>query len=90
MTAIAVELKKYMTHLSRRHFKTSWENGLEYILWRWLHSASPLSQEEVFTLYSHHNRARGWWILVDDEPVFVHTDKWIWMFADEFEGIKID
>jgi len=83
------ELLKLMKELSYRHFNVEWENGLEYILWHWMHHPSPLTVHDEHRLYMAHSRAKGWFAILDEpsEGVqFMTTDKWIRLFQDEFDG----
>lgn len=84
-----LELLKLMKELSQRYYHKEWESGLEYILWHWIHHKSPMSSADVNRLFMAHTRARGWFAILDEEsegPVFLHTDKWIRLFQDEFDG----
>lgn len=83
------ELKKLMESLSLRHFSEEWENGLEYILWHWMHHTSPLSVSDKHKLYILHSRSKGWFAVLDEPSEgaqFMTTDKWIRLFQDEFNG----
>ncbi len=82
-------LLNLMRELSRRHYHTEWESGLEYILWHWLHNESPLRSNDKHRLYIAHTRANGWYTILDEntkEIGFVSTDKWIKNFQEEFDG----
>lgn len=83
------DLLSLMKSVSLRHFKNKWENGLEYILWHWIHNNSPLSSSDKHRLYLAHTRANGWFAILDEESgekVFVSTSKWIKNFQEEFDG----
>ncbi|NOX49182.1 MAG: hypothetical protein GXP16_01425 [Gammaproteobacteria bacterium] len=81
-------LMLYMVKMSRKYFNKDWENGLEYILWHWIHYASRMSQSDKHKLYILHTRARGWFAILDPAKgqQFMKTDKWVKLFQDEFDG----
>ena len=71
-----------MVHLSRQVSGKPWEDDLEYILWDALTTGpivvngrriDPINIEELRKL---HERAAGWWILVDDQHQFVPMVQW--------------
>lgn len=75
-----------MQKLSQKYFRVQWASGLEYTLWHWLEADKPLTSSERFTLYSLHNRAKGWIAPGDDgDPKLVATDDWIVMYEEEFD-----
>ena len=83
------QLLAVMKRLSRKHFRCEWENGLEYILWHWMHHTSPLSADDNNGLYMAHSQAKGWFAILDEPSEgeqFMTTDKWIRLFQDEFDG----
>jgi hypothetical protein len=78
-----------MKDLSQKYYHKEWENGLEYILWHWIFHSSPMSTYDVNRLYMAHNRANGWFAILDEESeekVFMSSDKWVKLFQEEFDG----
>ena len=85
MTPGQKELLNYMKQLSRRYFHNEWEDGLEFILWRWSRHESLLHPIERFALYSQYNAIKGWIIVENAEHAYIERDKWLELLAEEFE-----
>jgi hypothetical protein len=81
------KLVRKMKAISLKYFKDEWPEGLEYILWDWVHSVtSPLSDYERYQLWQKHVAARKWPVYTTESQtyIFLSAESWSVEFQKEF------
>ncbi len=80
--AIAQELYEYISELSEEAICAGWMENIEYALWERVlngtgnYYALEVTEDIIAKLRDYSDRAGGWWIWEDREPVFLPIEDW--------------
>lgn len=73
-----LNLISLMKRIGLKYLKQDWPDGLEYVLWNWLHSEDPpITDHEKYQLWQSFVSARSWPIEGNGIYRFLEQEDWL-------------